>query len=198
MLFTSTLKISIPLLCTLSAAAHVSWYRHYPSSITSKRRFVHLCDLLHLLIIYSPFATIATGKFLVPMIRIPFLDLIRCLNNYNCWLMSFFSYRRSSGLMFHEYHCIPRSWKAIFKKLKAQDCEVQVKSLEGSRLTNNTSLSTLRASYNKNYHPSPSSLGWFLILFTITYTVWIKLKDASVLFMKYVSNYLYNELECSW
>jgi hypothetical protein len=36
--------------------------------------------------------------------------------------------------MFHEYHCIPRSWRAMFKKLKAQDSEVQVKSLEGSEV----------------------------------------------------------------
>lgn len=50
-------------------------------------------------------------------------------------LFTFCNHRHwSSGLMFHEYHCIPRSWRAMFKKLKAQDSEVQVKSLEGSEV----------------------------------------------------------------
>ncbi|KAL6655597.1 hypothetical protein ACP70R_006423 [Stipagrostis hirtigluma subsp. patula] len=45
-----------------------------------------------------------------------------------------FCYHRqwSRGLMFHEYHCLPTSWKELSRKHKAQDREVQVKSLGGS------------------------------------------------------------------
>ncbi|CAL5088377.1 unnamed protein product [Urochloa decumbens] len=55
-----------------------------------------------------------------PSVR-PFtlVDQLFTFCNHRCW---------SRGLMFHEYHCLPRSWKALFKKLKAQDREVQVPS----------------------------------------------------------------------
>ncbi|KAK3133317.1 hypothetical protein QOZ80_6AG0535010 [Eleusine coracana subsp. coracana] len=48
-------------------------------------------------------------------------------------LLIFCNHRQwSRGLMFHEYHCIPRSRKKLFKKLKAQDREVQIPGLDGS------------------------------------------------------------------
>ncbi|CAN6166934.1 unnamed protein product [Urochloa humidicola] len=59
-------------------------------------------------------------KRIRPSVR-PFtlVDQLFTFCNHRCW---------SRGLMFHEYHCLPRSWKAMFKKLKAQDREVQVPS----------------------------------------------------------------------
>lgn len=55
-----------------SVVPYVSRYQHYLSSMILKREFVLPCNLLHLLIIYLPFATIVTGKFANLMIYIPF------------------------------------------------------------------------------------------------------------------------------
>ncbi|CAN6204335.1 unnamed protein product [Urochloa humidicola] len=74
-------------------------------------------------------------------------------------LFTFWNHRQwSRGLMFHEYHCIPSRWKNLFKKFKAQDCEVQIKNLEGS-MFKNIGLAAMKAPCNKNNCFSPSYFG---------------------------------------